>query len=366
MKVFFDNLIFSLQRAGGISVVWENLLKNCLGHVDHRFLEYPGAYHNLSRKSLEIPPEDIIAMSLKPKLAELVNPKVQYHDNENFIFHSSYFRICGHQKAINVTTVHDFIYEQGKPTLKQKLRIALNYRAIRKSDAIVCISENTKRDLFKYLPDVNPSKVYVIYNGVSEDYYPIGETPYPEYKSHVMFVGGRQGYKNFDFAVRSLAKTAYKLLICGSPLNERERGLLDQCIPGRYDVVEYPSNNELNKIYNSVHCLLYPSSYEGFGLPVVEAQKAGCPVIALSASSIPEIVGDYPLLMPSLDEAYMIEMLTKIEDSVIRTKVIESGIESAKRFSWQRMAVNYLTLYKTLIENTAPFIDTTASQIGGG
>lgn len=348
MNIVFDNLIFSLQKAGGISVVWGNLLSNCIGRAKISFIEYFGAENNLSRNVLNIPSVSIKYKSINPKLAELLTPKVLYNGNEPFIFHSSYFRICKHSKAINITTVHDFIYEQGKPTLKQKLRIALNYKAIRKSDAIVCISENSKRDLLKFIPDIDASKISVIYNGVSESYNKISKKPYPEYSNHILFVGGRQGYKNFRFIVEALSGTNYPLLICGKSLSNEEKTMLDSYLPKRYKFVSLPSNEELNKIYNSVYALVYPSSYEGFGIPILEAQRAQCPVIALNSSSIPEVAGNGAILLDSIEPSALIDALDKLSDTIFRSSLIKNGYINSKRFSWGKMANGYMALYEQL------------------
>lgn len=347
--VVLDNIIFSLQRAGGISVVWQHLVENLLKHsTEVGFIEYRNACDNIFRKKLVINPRRLRTISrFSPIFSQFKSPSVE--SIKPFIFHSSYFRICKNPKAINVTTVHDFIYEQGAPTLKQRLRIALNYRAIKKSDAIVCISENTKKDLLKFIPDIDSDKVHVIYNGVSEDYFQLPAIPYPKYRDCVMYVGGRQGYKNFDFVVKALKATRYRLLICGSPLSEGETTLLENHLSGRYEAVKYPSNNDLNKIYNSVHCLAYPSSYEGFGLPVLEAQRSGCPVVALASSSIPEIIGKEALLMSELSEKIFMSLLDKIENPVNRQLVIESGLENSKQFSWRKMANEYMNLYHSLL-----------------
>lgn len=352
MKLYLDNIIFSLQRAGGISVVWQNLIKNLLPIADNLyFIEYQNASQNIFRQELEIPSSKIeIAKNFSPIFSQFKHPVVK--SDTPFIFHSSYFRTCNNPNAINVTTVHDFIYEQGVPTLKQKLRIALNYRAIKRSHAVVCISENTKKDLFKFLPDINPEKVYVIYNGVSEDYYPIDDISISEYHDCVLFVGGRQSYKNFDFVVKALKSTRFRLLICGAPLNSDEISLLEKYLPERYIHVKFPTNEELNRIYNSVYALAYPSSYEGFGLPVLEAQRAGCPVIALSASSIPEIIGKNSLLMPELSSVYFEKMLNRIANQDERKNIIDSGLENVKRFSWSRMAEEYFNLYRKLLSTS--------------
>lgn len=347
--IYLDNIIFSLQRAGGISVVWQNLIENLLDFsTDIGFIEYQTASDNIFRQKLDIDQRHIRMMKgFSPIFSQFKSPVVAAE--EPFIFHSSYFRTCRNPHAINVTTVHDFIYEQGQPTLKQKLRIALNYKAIRKSDAIVCISENTKKDLFRFVPEIEPDKVHVIYNGVSEDYFRLPTIPYQEYSDCVMYVGGRQGYKNFDFVVRALKDTRYRLVICGSPLSDVEKALLEKNLSGRYLMVQFPSNQELNKIYNSVHCLAYTSSYEGFGLPVLEAQRAGCPVVALESSSIPEVIGDEALLMPELSEETFVSLLTKIEDPIQRQLVVDSGLKNSKLFSWQKMAEGYMELYNHLL-----------------
>lgn len=351
--VYFDNIIFSLQRAGGISVVWANLVQRISGvNEDSIFLEYQNASNNLFRAEIRLPSNKVKVFKWFNKvLSQYLSPSIRC--NRPFIFHSSYFRICNNPKALNVTTVHDFIYEQGNPNLQQRLRIKLDYRAIRKSDAIVCISESTKNDLFKYIPDIDKDKVSVIYNGVSTDYHTTNDK-IPSLNGYVLYVGGRQEYKNFDFIVRSLKHTNYKLVICGNELTDSEQSLLDSTL-GRdcYKFLLRPSNEELNKIYNSVHCLAYPSSYEGFGIPILEAQRAGCPVISLNTSSIPEVMGHCWGMMEQLDKNGFISMLVKLEDSKFRNIVISEGLVNSQRFSWDKMAKEYIALYDNLLRSAS-------------
>lgn len=347
--LIFDNIIFSLQRAGGISAVWANLISNILKTGSPMMcLEFDDALHNIFRSKINIPSANLSSLGRKAsKLHEFVAPSIDL--NEKFIFHSSYFRVCPNRNAINVATVHDFIYEQGKPTLKQRLRIHLDYKAIRQSDAIVCVSESTRRDLFRYLPEIEPDKVSVIHNGVSDYFSRLTEKPYPQYSGHLLFVGGRQSYKNFKFLVEALSLSDFKLLICGAPLSKEELTMLEKHISGRYDTIVFPSNEDLNAIYNSVYALVYPSSYEGFGIPVLEAQRAGCPVIAFNASSIPEVIGDDALLLNELSADSLYSKLEELKLPGRREQLIASGIKNSMRFSWNKMASEYLQLYNNLL-----------------
>ncbi|MBD5254143.1 MAG: glycosyltransferase family 4 protein [Bacteroides sp.] len=348
--IILDNIIFSLQRAGGISVFWQQLISYLLSTYDDvRYIEHPSASDNIFRKELALPSSRIITRPLYHKLiSQFLHPKVS--SKEKFIFHSSFFRTCRNPKAINVTTVHDFIYQQSsKMSLRQRIRTGLNTRAITESDAVVCVSENTKHDLLTYVPQVNPDIVHVIHNGVADSFRKLDHTPYPELADHILYVGGRQSYKNFSFLLECIRDTRFSLIICGSALTDDEISRLNREIPGRYRCVTYPTNDELNMIYNSVFALAYPSSYEGFGIPVIEAQRCGCPVIALNASSIPEIIGDKTLLMNNLSQQEFSDKIDILLNNSLKSDVVSKGLDNSKRFSWERMAREYVNLYDTLL-----------------
>lgn len=350
--VVFDNIIFSLQKAGGISVVWKNLLSE-YSKVNNNYcvIEYDNYDKNIFRQQLNIPLDKIEFRHffVSEVFEQLLNVKT-YGIDTPFIFHSSYYRICKNKRAKNITTVHDFIYEKGyiKVGVSERIRLWQNYRAIKNSDKIVCISNNTRKDLFRYLPDIDENKVSVIYNGVSDDYRILKERPYP-YDNYVLFVGGRQAYKNFEFVVKSIKKSKYNLLVCGNELLPNEKILLSEVLGNnRYKFILRPSNEELNKIYNSVYCLIYPSEYEGFGIPVLEAQRAGCPVIALNSSSIPEIIGEGGLLLSEINYSEILSLINSISFGANRELLVKSGLRNSQKYSWGKMASEYNCLYNSL------------------
>jgi len=347
-KVVLDNIVFALQRAGGISAVWQNLILGLLNEndIDKTFLEYPNV--NIFRRLVDIPNDNIISDNLGfHNFKRYINPRLSER-KKPFIFHSSYYRTCRNKLAKNITTVHDFTYDYYSKGLRKLIHYTQRNGAILNSDVVVCISENTKRDLLKFVPKAKDKDIRVIYNGVSEDYRPLTEKQ-NGWEDYVLFVGARQGYKNFEFAVHALKDTPYKLLICGSQLTENEQKLLNHILgQSRYAVKVHPSNKELNELYNSVKCFLYPSSYEGFGIPVLEAQRAGCPVIALNTSSIPEIIGDKSLLMNGLTEREFQNKLRIIDSTTARTELIAAGLENAANFSWDKMKREYIELYRSM------------------
>ncbi|MFT0573257.1 glycosyltransferase [Bacteroides thetaiotaomicron] len=119
---------------------------------------------------------------------------------------------------------------------------------------------------------------------------------------------------------------------------------------GRYVSYSGLANEELNVIYNSCKCLVYPSSYEGFGIPVLEAQAAGCPVIAYNASSIPEVIGsDKTLLMEELTKEELLQKISLLDDEEIRSRVVSAGLENAKKYSWDVIYKQYDKLYWRLL-----------------
>ena len=352
MEIVLDNIIFQLQHSGGISVVWYELLSRLLrdGGHDVSFLDNPHA-DNPFRRQLAID-ERRIAGGFHLTAITRGLP-VRLRRPQPFIFHSSYYRYCTSPLAVNITTLHDFTNELFNSGVKKRLHTWQKFRALRHSRHIVCISENTKRDLMAFLPDISEERISVIHNGVSDDYHPLAagsstELPFAS-GSYVLFVGNRAEYKNFRLVCRCLRESSYSLVIVGPQLSEEERGFVESSLPpARYKSLGFVANSRLNELYNHAACLAYPSSYEGFGLPILEAQKAGCPVIACGTTSVPEVCGESPLLMQRPDDDAFMEKLRLVGNGELRQTVVEAGKKNASRFTWDAMYQGYTRLYSSI------------------
>lgn len=351
INVIYDNVVFNLQKSGGISVYWKELIERIQkdNSVRLRVLEYPGAENNIFRNDLRFDNNQLEILKPFPnmKISRYINPRVK--DNKNTIFHSSYYRTVKGSNIKNIVTVHDFTYEKKMNSLVGKIHICQKKRALENADGIICISENTKKDMLELYPDLNKKKIRVIYNGFNSNDYSYDKNVLIEDK--VLFVGARKGYKNFDKAVAAVSETSnISLTIVGTPLEADEKALLDKILPNRYQSFSHVSNEELNKLYNQSICLLYLSEYEGFGIPVLEAMSAGCPVVALNKSSIPEVAGDAGILFSNFDKKSVQEAIESLRDNQeIRSKQIELGIINAKKYSWDKCYKEVLDFYHEVL-----------------
>ena len=362
MKIILDNIIFSLQKSGGISIVWKEFLRRIVKNnfCELQIIEFYNAQNNFFRKQLSLENRKIQtkkSIFLFIKRYFDVNVKTR----KKIIFHSSYYRLAKGNNVINVTTVHDFTYEYFFNGIAKTIHSWQKGRAIKNSNGIICISESTKRDLLHLYPNTGENKIRVIYNGVNDCFKKI-DINEPFDKKHffndfeyAIYVGDHQSkYKNFELAVKASRILEMKLLIVGGgKLSKNEISFLNYTLGvENYKSILNVTSTDLNQYYNRAYCLLYPSIYEGFGIPVVEAQKAGCPVIVTNTSSIPEVIADTFLAIEDpTPEKIAIKMECLKLDSKERENIIKLGIEKGSAFNWDKTYLETIEFYKHLYNN---------------
>ena len=350
-RIIFDNVIFYWQRSGGISVVWYELISRFLKEgLDVSFIDYENSSDNPFRKRLEIPSYSILKQYPVRWMKLLRYFPVAVKSDEPFIFHSTYYRLCSNRKAINVVTVHDFTYEYFSKGLSRQVHCQSKHNAIRNADHVICISENTKKDLLKFVRSVDEKKISVIYNGVGDAFKTL--EPCRRYtdtdEKYLVFIGVRGGYKNFRMAVEAAKHVGMRLVIVGRKLSEEEKTFVTGMLGDNYDDLGFVEDEQLNLIYNKAFALVYPSSYEGFGIPVIEAQKAGCPVVAMNRSSIPEIIGNRELLADNEDSREFADKIRLLLDADCRKRIVSDGLTNSERFSWDNTYRQYKDLYSVI------------------
>lgn len=223
MQVVFDNIIFALQRVGGISVVWQELLSRALkdNRYKKKILDCPS--QNACRQELDFSSCDLVSQPLR--IAERYRTP-DFHSHESAIFHSSYFRIAEGANIKNITTVHDLTYHYYRSGLPRRVHLWEEQRALRHSAGIICVSEHTKRDLLQLYPWLDYTRIAVVYNGVGAHFCQDASV---EKKGYLLFVGNRSAaYKRFDVAVEVARLTGVSLVMVGGALSEEERKMLDE------------------------------------------------------------------------------------------------------------------------------------------
>jgi mannosyltransferase len=332
----YDGIVFKLQRTGGISVLFTEIISR-LRPSAYELVSYgqlPGALETSTHRTLSPRPFERYRRACVGARCDL--------------FHSTFYRLPASRTAKVVTTAFDFVDERFASPLRRVRHSVQKNRALAGSDRIICISESTRRDLVEFAGAALAERAVVVPCGVSEQFRPLpGVTRLPQ----VLFVGSRVSYKNFPAVVNALSELPEVDLVCvgAGPFKTAELELLDRRIPGRYRWAGYLSTEALNLEYNRSICLAYCSFYEGFGIPILEAMRAGCPVIAVNASSVPEVAGDAGILLERGEADELRAAIRKVMVSATRDELVRRGMAQSSKFSWQTTFDRTIAIYEEVL-----------------
>lgn len=236
--------------------------------------------------------------------------------------------------------------------------------SIKRAKIIITISEASKIDLVKHL-GIDPSIVHVTYLAAADSFRPRERTQVREEldslslpDEYFMCVGSVEPRKNIPMLISAYLSVADRvpedLIIVGKSAwgeSEVQKVLKDHRFRDRVRLVGYVDDDKLPFLYNAATALLFPSRYEGFGLPALEAMASGCPVVCSNTSSLPEVVGDAAVMADPDDECLWAETIEKISaDTKERERMAEAGLIRAQKFSWKTCAEKTMRVYEKAIE----------------
>lgn len=362
----------------GLGRVAENLLRS-LAKIDHE-----NEYLVIQRADMKEPivadPQFIVAY-LPYDIASIRNAfhfGLMLQSYNPSVYHSlySFLPFFVPRETKTIVTVHDFNWVQRpsiaasvpwKGWLNSLYGRAMHAHTVATADRIVCVSRQTRSDLYCLYPHVRKSGS-VIHHGVNIEEFRSGKisSKFRLYgkQRFILSIGNGRPYKNPEGTLRAFTRLKgerryddVRLVIVGR--GDRQSRLQNFArangIAHAVDFLGMISDAELSFLLEHALVLSFPSIWEGFGLPVIEAFAFGCPVIASNVASLKEVAGDTAWMIddPYSDEEIAAVLRTIINDKTVRQQLRERGLKRAKDFSWDRAAAAYLTIYKQMINETA-------------
>lgn len=367
MKIKFDYQIFIMQEYGGISKYFIYLSKFINSSSNHQSKIIAPIYIN--KNINDIDQIELIGLYIYyvsrfvKRMLWYINSIIDYfysYNNNLDINHKTFYSINSDSRSKKgtrvITTIHDMTYEIFPEYFKNANNISrCKLKACNKSDHIIAVSHSTKNDLVKIF-NIRPEKISVIYHGVDKSIFFQFKSQVKfinEIGPFILFVGNRHLYKNFNSLLKaySLNKTIsdnYKLVLFGGEDFLEEENILIKELGLFSNILKFKGNDTLlANFYNAASLFVYPSLYEGFGMPVLEAMACGCPVIAGNNSSIPEVVKDSCLLIEDFKDINLIEknITMLLEDNDLQKKLRIKSIDRSLDFSWEKCALEHLNVY---------------------
>lgn len=379
MRILYDHQIFERQEIGGISRCFVELYRNLpkgieskisLKESDNVYIKalnitgvcpkrtginhficrrhFPGKWHLYSWYNGIVKPKE------SPDY-NLINSIEEIKKGDFDIFHPTYFSDY-FMPYLNgkpfVLTIHDMTPELYPQYFRGDNQIALKRELAPLANAIIAVSENTKQDVIRIL-GVPEEKVHVVYHGCSLSIPKKEHQPF--HYPYILYVGDRRGYKNFIPFVKQITPVLkhHKELhvICtGHPFNKDEKVLFNELGVSHLFINKWAETDaDLYDLYHFAECFVYPSDYEGFGIPILEAYQADCPVLLNRASCFPEIAKDAAIFfdLDSYDLSDKYEMLFSMSLDE-RASLLDKQRKRLADFSWEKSAEKLTQIYETL------------------
>ncbi len=374
MRILLDPQIFGQQTYGGISRYYTEIFSELEKRKDVEVIlpiDYTDNFYLktsklLSKNKLRASLYSILAFlkistkTLRKKQTEKLLGQLCRDSNfDVFVptYYNPYFLELIEEKPF-VLTVYDMIHEifpqyfSDDPYRVTEYKKQLIYKATR----IIAVSKNTKNDILKIFPDIDAEKIHVIYHGSSikiENHIKVKLPP-----NYILYVGSRADYKNFKFlvdAVSPILKENPDLILLaagGGIFTDDEINYIHKKALSKQIHQKNFEENELGQFYKNANFFIFPSQYEGFGIPVLEAMACGCPIILSNSASFPEVAGDAGIYFDNNSENDLRRKIRLLLDNDnLRKEFSRKGLEQVKKFDWEVAAEQCLHVYRQAIED---------------
>lgn len=372
MKILLDPQIFYQQTYGGISRYYTEIFSilSKKNDIDIFLPIYQSDNAYIKNTTLLVENKNLnILLNIlnffkistksfrKKKSDQLIEKYFRAKDYDLFIptYYNPYFlKFIGNKPF--VLTVYDMIHEMMPQYFTDDPYNVVDNKKIliEKATKIIAVSHNTKKDILTFFPSIDPEKIEVIYHGSSIVYDPKIKVDLPE--NYLLYVGARSNYKNFKFLVKAMVpilqnnKELMLIAAGGGAFTEEETEFIKNFGIEKQIIQRNFRENELAHFYKNAVAFIFPSLYEGFGIPVVESMACGCPIVLTKCGSLPEVAGDAGIYFDSYSEQDLrdkIQML--LSDEKLRQYYSEKGLQHAKKYDWNEAAEQCMQVYLSSI-----------------
>lgn len=362
MRVALDEQIFTIQEYGGISRLFFELAR--------QFERNPELGVEISPMSAEIINRYVLQdLQLSDKL-KVTESKGKYRALMKYltrkrsrsdaeIVHNTFYLphgLMGYSESKRIVTIHDMIPEMLPKTRRRLDLLTLKGKYIREADHIICVSSATRGDLLRLCPDVK-APITVVHHGVDPIFTP-GVPRWSDLPDHyILFVGNRGQYKDAEVLLKAFSifhiehPDTTLLFVGGGEFTSQELSLMRSLGISTKTEHRVLPDAEMSSAYGNAFFTVFPSRFEGFGLPALESMACGAPTILANATSLPEVGGgaaEYFTAGDSTDLARIMNGLAA--DPVRQLELSALGIERASTFSWERCAAETSDVYRQTLK----------------
>lgn len=381
VKVFYDGYYFSQETYGGISRMWENIICGLLDRSDYECVLFSEQSGNKALKSIvdrgagsgrfrlirqiKLKPGRIFnALRTRGLLLDAVMASNMI--GKDCIFHSTLntMPFFGGRRRI-VITVHDLNTQlfpeifSSAPGYKHTL--IADEASIRRSDRLIAVSETTKSDILKLYPGVPAGKISVIYHGLSPSFLGQDISSGRKRGDYLLFVGGRNRYKNYWTLLKAFADlkkragVGLRLITVGPDTGPEDKKIEEDIISSnglKGSVIDkgFVSDSELAELYKGAAAMVFPSLYEGFGIPLIESMACGCPVIASDIPVFRELGRRYVRYFDPHSETELSRIMGEVLSCEPDHGLIKEACAYANTFTWEASVNKTMAVYKNLKE----------------
>tara|TARA_A100001011_G_scaffold300224_1_gene313507 strand:- start:14675 stop:15766 length:1092 start_codon:yes stop_codon:yes gene_type:complete len=363
MKILYDHQIFYIQKFGGISNYFYNLINNLKNNKENNIEVFAPLYINNYIDSL---PKHIVKgfkINLnKLKLNYYVNNYLFDFKKKNFqpdIIHFTYYKIRN-QKNKNskyILTVYDMVHEQYPHYFYKDDTTKEKKQACEYVDHIICISNNTKKNLMERFNLPN-EKISVVHLG-ADHLENIPDIEAVIKKNYILYVGSRQGYKNFDNFIKSYSinknvNELFDVVVFGGERVKKNTLVEIKKLGIDLKKIHFLNGDEiiLKNLYKNASLLVYPSFEEGFGIPPLEAMSQYCPVAASDINIFREIFNDACLYFnPNSIDDISLKIEKILNDKTMTDELVNSGIKRKNFFTWRQCAEKTIKIYEKVLNS---------------